>query len=641
MESVNKLGGPPGTGIGCAAGDGQSKDGLLRLIRLLGDIRGEMLRFTSDCRGAALGDTDPAYAKSAENLLHYLALRRHDLRQLQSELAGLGLSSLGRSESHVMATVEAVLETLRRLAGCSHEVPEDTATLDFKSAKLLLEEHTERLLGPAPERRNVYIMVTMSSGAAEDYALVRGLLESGMNCMRINCAHDVPEEWAGMIGNLGRAREETGKTCKIIMDLPGPKLRTGPLRPGPCVLKYRPVRDAYGRVTKPAKILLRAEGAPETEDRGAFAAVLTVSGEWLKKIHLGGTVRFVDARGSRRSMRITEWTEEGFRADAVRTAYITPETLLRLKKRDGLGEWRTNAAGIAPQENFITLGAGDTLILAASSGPGSPAERDADGRVTSPAVIGCTIPEILGSVNAGDPVWFDDGKIGGVVEEKTGGGLRIRITHTSSRAAKLGSGKGINLPGSKLDLPAITPGDVSILEFASEHADIVAMSFANTAEDVKSLLAHIKRLGKGEPGIVLKIETHRGFANLPSMLLEAMKSPSCGVMIARGDLAVETGFERLAEVQEEILWLCEAAHVPAIWATQVLESLARQGSATRAEITDAAMGHRAECVMLNKGAHILDALETLDDILKRMQSHQVKKTAMLRELRLAYNFPHE
>jgi pyruvate kinase len=123
------------------------------------------------------------------------------------------------------------------------------------------------------------------------------------------------------------------------------------------------------------------------------------------------------------------------------------------------------------------------------------------------------------------------------------------------------------------------------------------------------------------------------------MLLEAMKNPGCGVMIARGDLAVELGFERLAEVQEEILWLCEAAHVPAIWATQVLESLAKQGSPTRAEITDAAMGNRAECVMLNKGPHILEAVNALNDILKRMETHQLKKMSMLRELRLAYNFP--
>lgn len=69
-----------------------------------------------------------------------------------------------------------------------------------------------------------------------------------------------------------------------------------------------------------------------------------------------------------------------------------------------------------------------------------------------------------------------------------------------------------------------------------------------------------------------------------------MRSPSAGVMIARGDLAVECGFERLAEVQEEILWMAEASHTPVIWATQVLENLAKDGIPSRAEITDAAMG---------------------------------------------------
>ena len=92
-----------------------------------------------------------------------------------------------------------------------------------------------------------------------------------------------------------------------------------------------------------------------------------------------------------------------------------------------------------------------------------------------------------------------------------------------------------------------------------------------------------------QPAVVLKIETRQGFENLPDILLTAMQSPCCGVMIARGDLAVECGFERLAEVQEEILWIREAAHVPVIWATQVLETLAKDGMPSRAEITDAAM----------------------------------------------------
>jgi pyruvate kinase len=91
-------------------------------------------------------------------------------------------------------------------------------------------------------------------------------------------------------------------------------------------------------------------------------------------------------------------------------------------------------------------------------------------------------------------------------------------------------------------------------------------------------------------------------------------------------------------VQEEILWMCEAAHAPVIWATQVLEGLAKEGRPTRAEITDAAMSERAECVMLNKGPHIEAAVAVLDDILQRMQGHQRKKSAMLRPLRMAERF---
>jgi pyruvate kinase len=119
-----------------------------------------------------------------------------------------------------------------------------------------------------------------------------------------------------------------------------------------------------------------------------------------------------------------------------------------------------------------------------------------------------------------------------------------------------------------------------------------------------------------------------------------MAAPAAGVMIARGDLAVECGYERMAEVQEEMLWACESAHVPVVWATQVLETLAKTGLPSRAEITDAAMGGRAECVMLNKGPHILDAMRTLNDILRRMQAHQSKKRPLLRALK-AWDLPRD
>ena len=216
--------------------------------------------------------------------------------------------------------------------------------------------------------------------------------------------------------------------------------------------------------------------------------------------------------------------------------------------------------------------------------------------------------------------------------------LHIRITNTRVRGAKLAADKGINLPDSALRLAAMTDKDRADLAFVAVHADMVALSFANTVDDVRALRTLLAPLGDRQPAVVLKIETKRGFENLPAMMLEAMKAPRCGVMIARGDLAVECGFERLAEVQEEILWICEAAHVPVIWATQVLESLAKDGQPSRAEITDAAMSHRAECVMLNKGPYVMQAVHVLDDILRRMHGHQTKKRAMLRELQLVSGF---
>lgn len=287
------------------------------------------------------------------------------------------------------------------------------------------------------------------------------------------------------------------------------------------------------------------------------------------------------------------------------------------------------------KEAIVHLSVGDELILTSAEIPGRPATYDGSGSVLTPASIGCTLPEVFDSIRVGDDIWFDDGKIGGEVERVRRDQLHIRIRHTGAKGGKLRSDKGINLPRSHLDLTAMTPKDEKDLEFVASHADLVALSFANNVADVETLKQRLQSCVETPPAIVLKIETVSGFRNLPAMLLSAMSGPACGVMIARGDLAVESGFERLAEVQEEILWLCEAAHVPVIWATQVLETQAKTGAPTRAEITDAAMGHRAECVMLNKGPHIVETLRTLDNILTRMSGHQFKKQSMLRELSLA------
>ena len=575
---------------------------------------------------------------SARNLLHYMSLRRHDLRPLQLRLAKLGLSSLGRAESHVLATVDAVLRVLHCMVQRDwYHSSEELPVMDFLHGERLLAEHTDALFGPSTTVGKVRIMVTLPSEAADDYLIVHNLLQQGMDCMRINCAHDDAISWSRMIEHLKRSEVSLKRSCRVVMDLAGPKLRTGPLEPGPMVVRIFPTRDVYGHVTAPARIWLTPEHFPQLPPSPA-SACLPLPSTWLDHLRIGECVTFTDARDAKRILRVVEVTGHGCWAEATKTAYIVPGIILSHDRAGSFDERKGRVGALLPGENCLSLQQGDLLILTRDLKPGRQATYDKFGKLLTPAVIGCTIPEVFDDVRAGEPIWFDDGKIGGVVEKVENARVLVRITQDHLKAMKLRADKGINLPESDLHLPSMTAKDIEDLSFIAQHADIVELSFVNSAQDVESLQQCLRNLGGRQLAIVLKIETRRGFENLPDMLLTAMRAPCFGVMIARGDLAVECGFERMAEVQEEILWFCEAAHVPVIWATQVLETLAQKGVPSRAEITDAAMGRRAECVMLNKGPYLLSALRVLDNILRRMQAHHAQKRSMLREFHLAHLF---
>jgi len=572
---------------------------------------------------------------SARNLLHYLAFRRFDLRRDQARLARWGLSSLGRSESHVLHNLDAVLGWLDQVRGGTPVIRPPTPGPDPERGRRILERNAAALFGPTRPGRGARIMVTMPTEAADDYRLVRGLVEGGMDCARINCAHDGPVDWSRMIVHVRRAERALGRRCRIEMDLAGPKIRTGPMRPGPAVLKIRPTRDELGRVTAPASLWLVPPDELASVPSGE--ASVPMPREWLGRRRRRERIRVKDARGARRRFRVVARLGLRCRVEVDRTAYLTEGLDLVASAPDG----RDDPAPLGPvpaRSGRIRLTPSDHLVLTARADPGEEARRDRRGRVLRPAHIACTLPAALRFVRHGESIWFDDGKIGGRVRAAGPERLLIEITHAPPGGTWLGADKGINLPDTALDLPPFSSKDLDDLRFIVRHADLVAYSFVRTAEDLDRLRVELAGLGRPRMGVILKIETRRAFDELPGLLLAALRQPPAGVMIARGDLGVEVGYERLAEVQEEILWLCEAAHVPAIWATQVLEGLAKSGLPSRAEVTDAAMGERAECVMLNKGPHVLDAVRALDGILHRMQSHQAKKTAMLRHLNVVERF---
>jgi pyruvate kinase len=291
---------------------------LAELVSEFKSIRADMTRIVEDSADL-LNEVHPEHQPSAKNLLHYLALRSRDLRPLQMRLAAAGLSSLGRAESHVLPAVDAVMSVLQALAHSAEPTPPAGPDhVDLAAGQQLLDAHTEAVLGAAPVGRGVAIMVTMPTEAADDYRLVAELLNAGMDCMRINCAHDSADEWGRMIAHLRRAEERHGRACRVLMDLGGPKVRTGPVEAGPAVIKFRPERDLYGRVTAPSRVWLSAEDRPRPAPTPA-AASLPVPGDWLRTLEPNDRIRFVDTRGADRHMHVIAADGEGWWAVSERT----------------------------------------------------------------------------------------------------------------------------------------------------------------------------------------------------------------------------------------------------------------------------------------------------------------------------------
>lgn len=259
---------------------------------------------------------------------------------------------------------------------------------------------------------------------------------------------------------------------------------------------------------------------------------------------------------------------------------------------------------------------------------------DEDVKVT----VGCSIPQIFEFLQEGDPVLIDDGSVEGVVTSVTEEEALVKVERVDGNSVRIKAEKGLNFPQTSFEVDLLTEKDEKDLTFACKHADIIGCSFIRDKNDIEQIQAEIgKIMGDKASDIALmaKIETVQAVENLPSILLTAASKNPFSVMIARGDLAVETGYIRLAELQQEILWICEASDIPVVWGTEVLDNMISTGIPTRAEVTDAAEGERSECVMLNKGDYLVEGVDMLNNILEKMQEHQYKKTPKLRALSIA------
>ena len=430
----------------------------------------------------------PAHHADAVNLVHYVALRQSDVRSLQRRLGARGLSSLGRCEPHALATLESVRAELDRSS--SRRVP---VSLDFEAGRAALDRNTDALFGERPRGRVPHVMVTLPTEAASDYPLVRHLVASGMDVARINGAHDGPAIWEQMTRHVRRAADEEARPCRISMDLPGPKLRTGPLATGPRAQRIRPRRDQRGVPVTAAIVTLVAGVLPP----GAPPGALPVDPEWLGRRRAGDEIDLTDTRGSHRRLRVVGCQEQRATVEVWDTTYLETGSELRC------GTDCTSVGTIPALPEYHVLCAGDRLRLTRDLEPAAPWRHGQPGM----ARIGCTLAAVFDVITPGQQVVLDDGKLAGVVESVDGGEAVIRIETAGPMGSKLRAERGVNLPETEMALEVVTELDLPLLQVAAAHADMVALSFVRGEHDIDTMRSYLVRAGAEHLGLVLKIET--------------------------------------------------------------------------------------------------------------------------------------
>lgn len=225
-------------------------------------------------------------------------------------------------------------------------------------------------------------------------------------------------------------------------------------------------------------------------------------------------------------------------------------------------------------------------------------------------------PQIIDNINIKEYVFFADGSIRTEVIDKDKDSITLEVKNEGVLSSK----KGVNFPNSKLNISAITPKDEKDLIFGAKNGvDIVAISFVNSKKDILKAKKILKE-NNANPFVIAKIETKQAVQNLDEIL-----EVSDGVMVARGDLGIEIGIEKVPVIQKKIIRKANKLKKPVITATQMLLSMVNSPFPTRAEVSDVANAvmDGSDGVMLSDettvGKYPIKAVETLTNIIIEIQ----------------------
>jgi pyruvate kinase len=539
--------------------------------------------------------TSNSELKSIQNLQHYLNLRKYDLKTVQNLLTKNGFSSLGRSQSYILYQINKNILNISKLLNKEVNFDEvDENSITFDESKELINERRE-IFGDLTHKTK--IMVTLPSEASNEPSLIKNLIKNNVSILRINTAHDDSDSWKKMADFIHKENELQNKNTKIYVDLAGPKIRTGkieqvfiPFKVGSKYKDYEVELFPYNNDTNNVTNLLSFVIDEEVYKKALKKEELTILSE-DKSI-----LCKVETINDRAFIKIDK------------KVLIDKNSIIKS------GKYQSKLYNLEKSPEELRVFIGDEIIIS-NDILGQNSYRYNNKLYKS--IISCTNKEIFDYVKLDDCIFIDDGKIEVKVIEKSDIGLICKVLISKDVGSVIKEEKGINFPHTNLEIPAITEEDKKAFESIVGFADIIGLSFAQTKEDVYTLQ---NMINDKNIAIVPKIETKKAFNNLEDIIKALQEKDKFGIMIARGDLAIEVGFENLPFIQKEIFDICEASHTPVIYATQILESKMKKNVPSRAEVIDVSVASRADCIMLNKGPFIIDTLQILNNILHKMHN---------------------
>lgn len=560
--------------------------------------------------------------KSLQNLNAYIKLRSMNITSLQNRLSDIGLSSLGRSQSCVINSINQDIIILSKLLNRKYkETNNDKKSLDFQEAKNIMIKNS-KIFGRLTNNFKTKVMVTLPSEAKDSPTLIADLIANGTSVLRINTAHDNANAWKSMATFIQDENQKQNRNVKIYVDLAGPKNRTGSIQK-----LFTPFKIGSWRNPKLVEIVAHSSPNAFTQKSldKEMPSTLVVSDDFFNNCKDATILKIDDLeRAKHQSYTIIQKLEKIF-IIVNKKISIYENTKVMIEK--ATIKLVSNLYNFLYLPQKIRLFKNDSFIITHKDMEGS-ANFEYDAKIYA-GVIGCTNKEIFKHVKIGDEIFIDDGKIGCTITDTNELGMVCEVFLAKKQGSILKEEKGINFPNTDLNISAITQADEKNFKDIVSFSDIIGLSFTQTAEDVKKLQNMLRAKGKTNIAIVSKIETKTALENLPEILTQLLKWDTYALMIARGDLAIEVGFDNLPYIQEEIFGICEAAHVPVIYATQILEGKMKNNLPSRAEVTDVAFAQRADCVMLNKGPYVVETILAVKNILKKIHTLHQKNRQLL------------